>query len=123
MSYARVLIEVDVSKPLPQAILVEDEEGHVHDQDFFIEWVPHFCQKYQFLGHMCDESSQVPKNIQTVKAGKKYIPTLSFVPKQGTVELIVNTRVASRKSLADTSTEEERELVDPCDQQKEGLVI
>lgn len=38
MSYAWVLIEVDVSKPLPKAILV--------------------------LGHMCDESSQAPSPKQ-----------------------------------------------------------
>lgn len=36
VSYARVSIEVDVSKPFLKAILVEDEEDCVHDQAFFI---------------------------------------------------------------------------------------
>ena len=47
-----MLIELDVSKPLLKAILVEDEQGHVHDLAFFIEWVPHFCQKCQVLEHI-----------------------------------------------------------------------
>ena len=65
VSYAQVLIEVDVSKPLPKAILV--------------------------LGHMCDESSQAPS------------------PKQVTIELLEGTGVVSRRSLGDTSNEEETE--------------
>ncbi|XP_057539826.1 uncharacterized protein LOC130817879 isoform X2 [Amaranthus tricolor] len=55
VSYARVLIEVDVSKPLPKVIPVEDKEDHVDDQAFFIKWVPYFCQKCRALGHICDE--------------------------------------------------------------------
>ena len=54
VSYSRVLIEVDVSKPLPKAILVEDEDGQAHDQAFFIGWVPHFFQTCQVIGHICD---------------------------------------------------------------------
>ena len=36
-SYARLLIEVDVSKPLPQSVFVEDEDGQLHDQAYYIE--------------------------------------------------------------------------------------
>ena len=43
VNYARILIEVDVFKPFPKAILVEDKDGQAHDQTFFIEWVPLFC--------------------------------------------------------------------------------
>lgn len=55
VTYARILVEVDVSKPLPKSIMVEDENGKVYDQAFFIEWIPHFCQKCQTLGHICGE--------------------------------------------------------------------
>ena len=42
VNYARLLVKVDDSKPLPKTLLVEDEEGHIHEQSFFIEWIPHF---------------------------------------------------------------------------------
>ena len=35
--------------------MVKDENGKVYDQAFFIEWISHFCQKCQTLGHMHDE--------------------------------------------------------------------
>lgn len=46
---------------------MEDEEGHVHDQHFFIEWVTHFCQKCQMLGHVCDDG---PKDAKSRVEGK-----------------------------------------------------
>ena len=61
VSYAWILIEVDVSKPLPKAILVENEEGQVHNQTFFIEWVPHFCQKCQVIGRMMIQVGRFPR--------------------------------------------------------------
>ena len=60
-NYIQVWIEVDVSKPLPKAILVENEEGQVHNQTFFIEWVPHFCQKCQVIGRMMIQVGRFPR--------------------------------------------------------------
>lgn len=81
VSYARVLIEVDFSMPLSKAILVEDEEGQVHDQAFFIEWVPHFLSNMPSYRHIIDESRQGPKARHAVKVVKKSITILSSVPK------------------------------------------
>lgn len=78
---------------------MEDEEGHVHHQAFFIEWVPHFCQRCQALRHICDESSKVPKNIHVVKTAKKSTNILPFGPKQGTNEQIMSTGEAGSRSL------------------------
>ena len=50
---------------------MENEEGHVHEQNFIIKWVPHFCQKCEVIGRMCDESRQGLKNRHVVKVVKK----------------------------------------------------
>ena len=108
VSYARVLIAVDESKPLPKAILVEDEEGHVHVQSLLIEWVPHLCL---VLGRVCVESNQAPKDRQAEKAIKKGTTVMPSVPKQGTIEQTMGTGMAGRRTLGETSNEEEREWV------------
>ena len=54
--------------------MVAEAEGKVYDQAFFVEWIPHFCQKCQVLGHKSDlnKSSKssnafvaVPKHVST----------------------------------------------------------
>ena len=50
VNYVPILVEVDVSKPLPMVLMVEDEDGKVYEQDFFIEWISFFCQKCQSSG-------------------------------------------------------------------------
>ena len=48
--------------------------------------MPHFCQKCQAIGHICDESRQTPKNRDAVKAVKKSTIVLPSVPEHTTVE-------------------------------------
>jgi hypothetical protein len=40
VQYARILVEIDVSKPLPKEVLVEDEDGQVFSQAYYAKWVP-----------------------------------------------------------------------------------
>lgn len=82
MSYAWILIEVEVFKPLPKTILVEDEEAQVHDQTFFMVLVFHFCQKCQVIMHICDESRSTPKNMYAVMDVKKTTASLPPTPKK-----------------------------------------
>lgn len=64
ITYARLLIEVDITKPLQYTIKVEGENGNVVDQKVHYEWVPQFCQRCQKVGHICRE--QVEKKITQV---------------------------------------------------------
>lgn len=64
VNYARILVEVDVTKPLPKSIFVEDEDGNVYDQAFFIEWIPAYCQKCHEVGHSCEIRKPVKSSTQ-----------------------------------------------------------
>ncbi|KAH0633055.1 hypothetical protein KY284_035841 [Solanum tuberosum] len=52
--YVRVLIEVDISKVLPDTIVVETPSGH-WNQTIKYEWRPKLCNNCIKLGHMEDE--------------------------------------------------------------------
>lgn len=45
ISYARMLVEVDITKPLIYKIQIEGEKGLEIQQQVYYEWVPIFCQK------------------------------------------------------------------------------
>ncbi|XP_019255020.1 PREDICTED: uncharacterized protein LOC109233591 [Nicotiana attenuata] len=55
VSYARMLIEVDVTKPLKEEIRVEDPNGKTFLQSIIYDWKPKFCEKCQTIGHDCKQ--------------------------------------------------------------------
>ncbi|XP_019255012.1 PREDICTED: uncharacterized protein LOC109233580 [Nicotiana attenuata] len=68
ISYARILIEVNVTKPLPTSIPVMNEGGVMFEQVVEYDWKPDFCEKCLKAGHNC---SRIPKE------NDKPIPQLS----------------------------------------------
>ncbi|XP_019227721.1 PREDICTED: uncharacterized protein LOC109209010 [Nicotiana attenuata] len=58
ISYARILIEVNVTKPLPTSIPVMNDEGVMFEQAVEYDWKPEFCEKCLKAGHNC---SRIPK--------------------------------------------------------------
>ena len=63
VSFARVLIEVDITKPLPSSIKFVNENGLVVEQKVSFEWVPPFCFNCQVVGHDCHKRSQRPTRL------------------------------------------------------------
>ncbi|CAK8530500.1 unnamed protein product [Lathyrus sativus] len=55
VSYARILVEMDITKELPQTITIGDNEGEKIQQPIEYEWKPLFCSKCQKVGHRCDK--------------------------------------------------------------------
>lgn len=53
VSYARVLVEVDVTQPRRDVLVIKDAEDRRFEQRIEYEWRPLFCAKYQKLGHNC----------------------------------------------------------------------
>ena len=53
VSYARILVEVDITKELPQEITIRDRSGNKLQQAIKFEWKPEFCPKCQKIGHKC----------------------------------------------------------------------
>ncbi|XP_058752249.1 uncharacterized protein LOC131625409 [Vicia villosa] len=54
VSYARVLVEVDITQKLLEEIVIKDKEGNVVIQKVEYEWRPNLCEKCQAVGHNCE---------------------------------------------------------------------
>ncbi|XP_075096472.1 uncharacterized protein LOC142174553 [Nicotiana tabacum] len=54
ISYARVLIEMDISKELPKSIKIQDPAGKKFEQLVEYDWVPKYCKKCLMAGHDCN---------------------------------------------------------------------
>lgn len=63
ISYARMLVEVDITKPLIYKVPIEDEKGLITEQHVYYEWVPMFCQKCHVVGHICKENKAITKGL------------------------------------------------------------
>ncbi|XP_010314397.2 uncharacterized protein [Solanum lycopersicum] len=56
-SYSRMLIEVNVTKPIPQKVTVMDPNGRTYMQEVVMEWKPLYCDKCQKIGHQCQSAT------------------------------------------------------------------
>nr|XP_009591529.1 uncharacterized protein LOC104088537 [Nicotiana tomentosiformis] len=78
ISYARVLVEMDVTKELPRSIKVTDPNGREFIQEIAYDWVPEFYTKCMQVGHKCRVDEQLgpklkAKNEIVVKEQSKLI--------------------------------------------------
>ncbi|XP_055814273.1 uncharacterized protein LOC129883684 [Solanum dulcamara] len=79
ISYARMLIEVNVTKPIPHQITVMDPNGKTFSQTVELEWRPQYCDKCQKIGHQCHNTT-LPKDdpIKRRRPGKKVTETWQY---------------------------------------------
>ncbi|XP_058742592.1 uncharacterized protein LOC131615107 [Vicia villosa] len=55
VSYARMLIEVDITQKMLDEITITYNEGKKRKQAFEYEWRPYFCERCQKIGHRCEQ--------------------------------------------------------------------
>ncbi|XP_058783664.1 uncharacterized protein LOC131658381 [Vicia villosa] len=53
VSYARILVEMDITKPPITEISIRDAEGNKRKQIVEYDWRPNYCDKCQRIGHNC----------------------------------------------------------------------
>lgn len=66
-SYARILVEVDATKPLVRTVLYKSPFGGVKEQVVEYEYEPYYCTKCHKIGHAnekCEEGDQQKKNAR-----------------------------------------------------------
>lgn len=73
ISYARLLVEVDITQPLIYRVPIEDDKGLMVEQQVIYEWVPMFCHKCHKLGHICKEK----KESTVQKPQQQWVPKVS----------------------------------------------
>ncbi|XP_010696567.1 uncharacterized protein LOC104909079 [Beta vulgaris subsp. vulgaris] len=74
ISYARLLIEMDVTQEIPKVVAVEDHNGIVFKQKLEYDWVPTFCKKCQVVGHTCGGKNVVDSRVVQKWIPKKVLP-------------------------------------------------
>ncbi|XP_074267588.1 uncharacterized protein LOC141591013 [Silene latifolia] len=73
LAFARVLIEIDISKDLPMSVSFKTPyQGRV-EQKIEYEWIPHFCHTCRRIGHTKDKcrAGQRPRMVYPAKERKK----------------------------------------------------
>ncbi|XP_070025494.1 uncharacterized protein [Nicotiana sylvestris] len=71
ISYARMLIEMDITKPLPRYVKLQDHKGRLIQQEVTYDWEPKYCTKCLKIGHDCAEIKTV--QLQRVVQQRKII--------------------------------------------------
>ncbi|XP_058749946.1 uncharacterized protein LOC131622954 [Vicia villosa] len=76
VSYARILIEIDITTKQKESITIKDSGGRKMTQPVEYEWKPKYCERCMRVGHNCDETKpkkqwqpkkELPKAVDTVK--------------------------------------------------------
>lgn len=69
--FARLLVEVDVTKPLVDKVWLEDGNGVEFQQVVKFEWKPPYCNKCHAVGHDCGKKA---KGVGKVQPKKVWVP-------------------------------------------------
>ncbi|WMV29743.1 hypothetical protein MTR67_023128 [Solanum verrucosum] len=81
ISFARILVEVDVTRPLAKVTKIQDPKGKIVEQKIWYEWKPIFFLKCLQVGQSCVDKEAAPVQIQKKSQGqgqrKEWIPTTS----------------------------------------------
>ena len=83
VSYARVLVEVDITRDFVTEINVRDSTGRSFTQKAIPEWRPYFCRKCNKVGHDCrnNKDQQQNQGEQPGKSEKENDPKKLWVPR------------------------------------------
>lgn len=65
LNYARVLVEVDVTLPLVENVMVDAGGGYMFSQGVKYEFKPKYCEACVKLGHKCKDG---------IKMVRKWVP-------------------------------------------------
>lgn len=66
VSYARILVEVDIKLNLATEVTLKERQGRILKQPIEYEWRPLFCETCQKMGHKCEPN----KHKQWIPRGK-----------------------------------------------------
>lgn len=72
ISYARVLIEMDISKELPKCIKIQYPSGKEFEQMVEYDWVLQYCKKCLMVGHDCERDQGRARTTKRSVQNKQY---------------------------------------------------
>lgn len=118
ISYARMLIEVNVTKELPSEVWVMEPNGKKFLQSVTFDRKPAYCEKYLIVGHRC--STQVknatqghPKKGRITQEWRTKVPAPTDQIEKQEVQQVNNNKIAE--------SQQTKEKAQPkCDHNKAG---
>ncbi|CAO2821242.1 unnamed protein product [Amaranthus hypochondriacus] len=81
VSYARVLVEVDVTQEFTKEVRVRDNLGREFVQKVIPEWKPYYCGKCNKLGHICNENTNENGSHKSKEGGALKKDNRAWIPK------------------------------------------
>lgn len=58
VSYARILIELNITKKMPTKVTIKDPSGRQFQQPIEFEWRLAFCAEYLQIGYDCSKQKK-----------------------------------------------------------------
>ncbi|KAK9757812.1 hypothetical protein RND81_01G187800 [Saponaria officinalis] len=87
LSFARIMVEVDVAAPLPEYVWINTPFSGSYAQQIEYEWVPYYCKECGKLGHLVDTCKVRKKKLkeadQVVKPSSKPVVESHTEAKEG----------------------------------------
>ncbi|XP_058758499.1 uncharacterized protein LOC131631751 [Vicia villosa] len=114
ISYARILMEMDITQKLPTKVTIRDNDGNRLQQPIEYEWKPMYCKRCQKPGHNCDQAKPNTKQWKpkpkspTGEKSELATEVLTEVPKAPT-EGPKDTQVVETESIKTTKKAEEEQ--------------
>ncbi|XP_058776305.1 uncharacterized protein LOC131650615 [Vicia villosa] len=99
VSYARILVEMDITKDLPTELTIRDKDGTKFLQPVEYEWKPMYCKRCQKPGHNCEQPK--PK-IKQWKPKEKPVETAIVIPTESLKDLTVLKKPSTEDIPGDT---------------------
>ena len=115
-----MLVEVIVTKTIPQKIAVVDPNGKTFLQDVVLEWRPQYCDKCQKIGNVCqveavskEEEMKKRRPWKKVTQTWKYKGSISQKNQQGKID-----EQRQENTLSPQKNKQEEELEEEHDRKE-----
>ncbi|XP_048503075.1 uncharacterized protein LOC125498825 [Beta vulgaris subsp. vulgaris] len=106
ISFARILVEIDVTKDRKQFLMVEDANGMTIKQDVRYDWWPPFCHKCQKIGRNCGVRYQHHQQQNKPRVVQKWIPKQT--------QPTIPTEVIPEKSVTEEMQQQPTAILERC---------
>ena len=91
MGEAKILVEVELDKPFPKLIALDDKQGNIYLVDVEYSWIPNACERCGALGHKEKRCLLPPKPLGSAAVIKENHDTNEEIPTVDIVLLLQNT--------------------------------
>lgn len=112
ISYARILVDVDITQEPIKEIIIKDAEGKKMQQRVEYEWRPSYCDKCQRLGHRCGEKTVkkwTPKQMERKELEQVHKPYNMKILVRNTGNDLSTVTIGTEYDISSHPAEKEKE--------------